>query len=247
MASVFNRLGYYILLLLSAASAVGSFVIGVLAGGAKGAAQHWLLVAGSALVLAGIAVNAIEKVRDSKSIKAAEDIAIQAQTDLTATLNGALAPITSYLGKISASPRAMRKAEIGQLRQAIVQSAVKLTHEKARSAYYEMVGSDLNRVCYSGRAESPREKFSAGTSDGDYLLNLVQAKDLIFVEDIASNPLVTPTTSGYRTVIAVSVTAGDEALGLLTVDAPDIGDLTNVHVQLVRVLANLLGSGIFQA
>ncbi|MER7926975.1 GAF domain-containing protein [Streptomyces sp. NPDC096057] len=243
---MFNRLGYYALLLLSAASAVGSFIVGVLAGSAKGAAQTWLLIGGSVLVLAGITVSAIEKVRDNKSIKAAEDIAIQAQTDLTSTLNGALAPITSYLGKIAASPRALRKAEVGQLRQAIVASAVKLTHEKARSSYYELVVNDLNRVCYSGRAESPRQKFSAGTSDGDYLLNLVRSKDLVFVEDISSNPLVTPASSGYKTVIAVSVTAGDEVLGLLTVDAPAIGDLTDVHVQLVRVLANLLGSGISQ-
>ncbi|MFI5876459.1 GAF domain-containing protein [Streptomyces sp. NPDC051445] len=243
---MFNRLGYYVLLLLSAASAVGSFIIGVLAGSATGAAQKWLLVGGSVLVLAGITVSAVEKFRDNKTIKAAEDIAVQAQTDLTATLNGALAPITSYLGKIAASPRALRKAEIGQLRQAIVESAVKLTHEKARSAYYELVVDDLSRVCYSGRAESPRQKFSAGTSDGDYLLNLVRSKDLVFVEDVSTNPLVTPASSGYKTVIAVSVTAGDQILGLLTVDAPSIGDLTDVHVELVRVLANLLGSGISQ-
>jgi len=59
---------------------------------------------------------------------------------------------------------------------------------------------------------------------------------------------VIPTTAGsYRTVIAVAVTAGLAKLGMLTVDAPDVGDLTAADVELVRVLANLLGSGLVQA
>jgi hypothetical protein len=34
---------------------------------------------------------------------------------------------------------------------------------------------------------------------------------------------------------------------MLTVDATDVGELSQIDVELVRVLANLLGSGLVQA
>jgi hypothetical protein len=59
--------------------------------------------------------------------------------------------------------------------------------------------------------------------------------------------MVTPSTTGYAAVIAVAVTAGPRRFGMLTVDAPEVGQFTHTDVELVRVLANLLGSGQAQS
>lgn len=80
------------------------------------------------------------------------------------------------------------------------------------------------------------------------MLDLVARGDLVFIVDVGRDPMVTPSTPGaYGTVIAVAVTSGSRLIGMLTVDAPASGDLTSTDVELVRVLATLLGSGLAQA
>ena len=251
MPERWRRSGWTVVLTAVAAlCAGGAFVIGVLAGAASGGGRVALLLLGATLAAAGIGLAAVDRIRSDRARRTAEQVALDAQEDLTLTLNGALAPLTSYLGELAAAPsRSARQALLGQVRQAVVDAAVKLTTEGARSALYLMdaVGGSLTRVAYAGRSELPREQFVAGTADGDFVLALVRDGELLFVTDVAVNPLVTPSTSGYATVIAVAVTAGSERLGMITVDAPRTGDLTYSDVELVRVLANLLGAGLAQA
>ena len=71
--------------------------------------------------------------------------------------------------------------------------------------------------------------------------------ELLFIDDVHAHPMVTPSTQGYAAVIAVAVTAGSRRFGMLTVDAPEVALFTHTDVELVRVLANLLGSGQAQS
>lgn len=231
---------------LAVLAAVSAFLVSAQAGKTSGAARGGLLAGGAVLTGCGIVLAAIERTRGERARRSAEQVALDSQEELTLTLNGALAPITSYLGELATTRGATaRQAVSGQLRQAVVDAAVTLTADGARSAYYGMDGRrTLVRAVYGGRSSLPRERFVGGTPDGDFVLDLVQRGDLVFVGDVRVDPLVTPSTSGYRTVIAVAVTAGSRRLGLLTVDAPEPGDLTGADVELVRVLANLLGSGL---
>lgn len=233
---------------VAALAAGGAFLVGVLAGSASGGTRQALLGLGVLLTAAGIVLAAIERGRSERARRTAEQVAVQAEEDLTLTLNGALAPITSYLGELATASREdpVRQALVGQVRQAVVDAAVKLTAEGARSALYELDpgGTSLGRTVYAGRSTLPRERFVAGTADGDFVLELVNDGDLVFVDDIAVSPLVSPSTEGYSTVIAVAVTAGLQPFGMLTVDAPAPGDLTATDVELVRVLANLLATGL---
>ena len=165
---------------------------------------------------------------------------------LTLTLNGALAPITSYLGELAATEDSATRAAIaGQLRQAVVDAVVTLTVAGARSAFYlgDPAQGTLVRAVYAGRSTLPRERFERGTPDGDFVLELVADGELLFVDDVQAHPVVTPNTQGYAAVISVAVTAGSRRFGMLTVDAPQVGQFTQTDVELVRVLANLLGSG----
>lgn len=231
------------------AAAVGAYLVNSSLAGA-GSRRRFLLLLGGGLTAATILFGAAQQYRTNRRLRSAEEVAVDAEEELTLTLNAALAPITDYLASMAdAGDDGDRKVISGQLLQAVVDAAVRLTAPGARSAFYALAanGAALSRVAYSGRATQPRPEFAAGTPDGDFVLDLVQRGDLVFIDDVDAHPLVTPSAPGYRTVIAVAVTAGARKLGMLTVDAPDPGDLTATHVELIRVLANLLGSGVAQA
>jgi hypothetical protein len=234
---------------IAALSAVGAFVVGVEVGAASGRRRTVLLAVGATLTAAGILLAALEGWRRDRARRTALEVALDAEENLTLTLNGALAPLTSYLGELATTgSRADRHALAGQIRQAVVDAAVTLTGPRSRSAFYELHSDDaLDRAVYAGRATEPRERFLAGTPDGDFVLGLVARGELVFVDDVAVHPIVQPSAPGYGTVIAVAVTAGPKRFGLLTVDAPRPGDLSPTDVELVRVLGNLLGCGLAQA
>jgi putative methionine-R-sulfoxide reductase with GAF domain len=230
--------------------AVGAFVDALAAGASHGTRRYVLMGVGGFLTACGILLTAVERWRSEQARRTAMQVAIDTAEELMVTLNGALAPITSYLGDLAVAPGLVeRQAILGQLRQAVVDAAVRLTVAESRSTLYvmEASGDALVRSAYAGRSALPRVRFSTGTADGDFVLDLVQRGDLLFVEDVAAHPLVSPHTTGYTTVIAVAVTSGPQRLGMLTVDAPRPGDLTATDVELVRVLANLLGAGLAQA
>ena len=230
-------------------AAVGAYLVNSLLSSA-GSRRRWLLVLGGALTAATILLAAAQQYRTNRRLQTAEEVAVEAEEELTVTLNAALAPITDYLASMAdATDADDRKVIVGQLLQAVVDAAVRLTAPGARSTFYALDSSErvLSRVAYGGRAAQPRPDFTLGTPDGDFVLDLVDRGDLVFIDDVAQHPLVTPSAPGYRTVIAVAVTAGARRIGMLTVDAPEPGDLTSTHVELVRVLANLLGSGWAQA
>ncbi|GAA4355838.1 GAF domain-containing protein [Angustibacter luteus] len=227
-------------------AAMATFLVSAQAALTRGQTRTWLLAVGA--VLAGIAVltNLLQQQRFRRQRQTLEQVAVDAEAALTLTINGVFAPITSYLGElVSTSSDADRAHVAGQVSQAVVDAAVTLTAAEARSAFYRLDGDGLGltRESWGGRSMQPRPRFSGGTPDGDAVLDIVRQGDFVFVDDVAASPMVTPTTgSGYRTVVAVAVTAGPVPLGLLTVDAPGLGDLSEDDVELVRVLANLLGA-----
>lgn len=241
-----------LLILGAVAAGVGAYLVNS-ALAAAGSRRRMLLVVGGTLTALTILFGAAQQYRTSRRLKTAEEVAVEAEEELTLTLNAALAPITDYLASMADTRDvAGRQVIVGQLLQAVVDAAVRLTAPGARSGFYALEPLDrgppsLHRVAYAGRATQPRLAFHLGTPDGDFVLDLVDRGDLVFIDDVEAHALVTPSAPGYRTVIAVAVTAGARRLGMLTVDAPEPGDLTSTHVELIRVLANLLGSGLAQA
>lgn len=239
-----------VLTVLAVASAVGAYVLSAQAGRASASDRTSLLVLGAALTGVTIMLGGLQQHRTQRSRRTAEQVAIDAEAELILTLNGALAPITNYLGEMAdASTEAERATVAGQLSQAVVDAAVRLTAEGSRSAFYRLDDdwSGLTREVWGGRSMQPRPVFVAGTPDGEAVLGVVRAGDFVFVDDVVASPMVTPTSgAGYASVIAVAVTAGSRPLGLLTVDVPHAGDLGEPDVELVRVLANLLGAGLAQ-
>ena len=48
---------------------------------------------------------------------------------------------------------------------------------------------------------------------------------------------------GYRTFISAAITNGQDAYGMVTVDAPKAGDLVDTDKQIVMLIADLLAIG----
>jgi hypothetical protein len=244
--------GHWLSLVLrggAALATVGAFVVGVEVGTSSGRRRALLLALGAALTFASVALAAFEGWRRDRARRTALQVALDAEESLMLTLNGALAPLTSYLGELAATAnRAARRELAGQIRQAVVDAAVTLTGPESRSAFYEPGdGGVLERAVYAGRGTPPRAVYAPGTIGGDFVLDLVDRGELVFVEDVAGHPLVDPGMPEFASVVAVAVAAGDGRFGLLTVDAPSGGHLTQTDVELVRVLGNLLGCGLAQA
>lgn len=239
--------------LLTAAAigaAAAAYLTSAASGDAHGTTHTVLLVLGAVLAGTTVLIGALQQRRTQRRLATAEQVAVDAEAELLLTLNGALAPITNYLGDMADQRTADGRATVaGQLSQAVVDAAVRLTAEGSRSAFYRLDDDwqGLTREGWGGRSAQPRSAFVAGTPDGDAVLDVVRAGDYVAIDDIAASPMVTPSPgAGYRTVVAVAVTAGSLPLGLLTVDAPHPGDLGPIDVELLRVLANLLGAGLAQ-
>jgi hypothetical protein len=226
--------------------AMATFVVSAQAGDATGPARGWLLALGALLAGLAVVANLLQQRRNRQERRTLEQVAIEAEAGLALTINGVFAPITSYLGELAATTSDAEVAHVvGQVSQAVVDAAVTLTSPEARSAFYRLDGDGLGltRESWGGRSMQPRPRFRAGTPDGDAVLDVVRQGDFVFVDDVLASPMVTPTAgSNYRSVIAVAVTAGPLSMGLLTVDSPQVGDLTENDVELMRVLANLLGA-----
>jgi hypothetical protein len=244
------RRGTDLLNVLGVVAAGSAYLLSAFAGDNEGVARWVLLGLGACAAAGAVAVGALIQRRDRKRIRGAEQAAIDAQEQLTITLNGALAPITSYLGEMGAATDLASRAAIGgKLRQAAVDAVVRLTGPTTRASFYryDERGGCLYLDVYGGRSTLPRDQFQPGDQAGDVLIDLVVRGDLVYLPDVGQDRLITPTNPGdYATVIATAVRAGSRPLGLLTVDASQVGELTPSHVELIRVLANLLGSGLVQ-
>jgi hypothetical protein len=231
-------------------AAGSAYLLSAFAGDATGAGRWVLLGLGALAAAAAVASGALVQRRDRKRLRSAELAAVDAQEQLTITLNGALAPITSYLGEMGAATKPSERAAIGgKLRQAVVDAVVRLTGPTTRASFYRWDAAQRRLVLevYGGRSTLPRDQFTPGSEAGDVLIDLVLRGDLVFLPDVEQDRLITPTNPGdYGTVIATAVSAGPSPLGLLTVDASVAGELTPTHVELLRVLGNLLGSGLAQ-
>jgi hypothetical protein len=245
-----ERVRDYLLTVAAVVAATATYVTSATGGDAVGRTRTALLVLGAVLAGATVIIGALQQRRTQRRLRTAEQVAVDAEAELMLTLNGALAPITNYLGDMADQRTADGRATVaGQLSQAVVDAAVRLTADGSRSAFYRLDDDwqGLTREVWGGRSMQPRGSFAAGTPDGDAVLDVVRAGDYVVVDDVRSSPMVTPSPgAGYLTVVAVAVTAGSLPLGLLTIDAPHVGDLGPTDVELARVLANLLGAGLAQ-
>jgi hypothetical protein len=102
----------------------------------------------------------------------------------------------------------------------------------------------MSALAYQGRGTKPKS-FVTGTERGDSAFALVRAAGDVFVPDLAASVPSGYAGSGrdYATFISASIAtqrAGGAGYGMVTIDAPNAGDLVDTDRQIVILVANLL-------
>ncbi|MEU4651706.1 hypothetical protein [Nocardia fluminea] len=165
---------------------------------------------------------------------------------LRVAMKDALQPLA---GLIAAMPGMNKSERAAQLRCVAIQAngALKLllhNVDRLRAVVYEMVAADgtMKRIDYVGRGGKPPEPFVPGTPRGDLAIAMVRDGETKFAPDIDREPPENYEGSrkGYKTFISAAIKNGEDGYGMVTVDAPNAGDLVDTDKQIVMLVADLL-------
>jgi GAF domain-containing protein len=225
--------------------------LGMQAGAAVVDRQWWTLGAVAASVTAA-GVPAYEQIRKERLRAQAQRAAVDAAVAMQVTMNDALDPIVRQLGRVAtAGGRREREALQEGMVAMVVDSAAHLAGSGRVRASLFRFGPGAPRALvpaqYSGRVDDPLEPITDGTVEGDLVFGIIRHNQHLFCPDLDAEPpagwrLTAPQT--YKSFAAVPVAAGQNAFGMLMVDALEPGGIRRTDVPLIRLLAGLLADAL---
>lgn len=235
---------------VTVAAATGAWVIGSLAYRAEGSWRLLMIAAGAALTGATAGLPLWQHHRASVARTDAVDAAAQARVAMRVALEDALDPMVHVIGRLTelhGRDKAQARGEAIQL--ALNTIAALADASRVRICFYlldEGPPEALRPDGFAGRAGAPTDPLVEGTRAGDAALRLVSERKWIYVADAQHEPIPAWWNREYgsRTLLAGSVTTADSAFGLLTLDAADPGDMAQVDMVLVQLLAALLATAL---
>lgn len=177
-----------------------------------------------------------------------------------------LAPLARQLSIMAKEPPERRSSKLRETISSCVSCASGLAgeHVRTRATYYLRTTRNYKRKTRTdafvpdvtvGRGDEPRSTFHKGDGgEGDAVWAKAEADEHTFVTDTEAAYRAgqlpgwdASRTRAYRTFITVPIRSGDRLVGLLTVNAPKPGDLTEEDVGTMRVIASLVGTAIGMA
>ncbi|WAL65911.1 GAF domain-containing protein [Amycolatopsis cynarae] len=164
----------------------------------------------------------------------------------------ALQPIVEDISTMPYLSKLQRESLLSKLAASCTAALVLLLHgvPRVRAVVFKLNNSRRSMSCmsYYGRGQTPKG-FDASTPRGDRALDLVAAGKNIFVPNLDKQKPSEWEGSGedYKTFISAAITASGNSFGMITVDAPRAGDLVDTDMQVVRLLADLLGIAFAEA
>jgi len=178
----------------------------------------------------------------------AEGREFDARVETIVTMNDALDPIIRLLGTLAHEPKKVEKDKLrAQAIQLVLATAAQLIGpERARASWFRLdSGPPMALIPDSsaGRAGSASTKFVEDTTAGSAAIAMVKRDGDLICNDIDTEPPPdwdSAKKRDYRTFISVSVIAGENAYGMLTLDAINPGDLTTNDMRLLRLMAGAL-------
>ena len=219
---------------------------GTQVGAAVADRQWWTLGAVAASVIAA-GVPAYEQIRKERLRARAQQAAMDAAVAMRVTKNDALDPIVRQLGRVATAPARREKEALQEAATAmVVDSAAQLAGSgRVRACLFRFAPGRPRRLVpsqYSGRVDDPLEPIAEGTPQGDLVFGMIQRNQHLFSPDLDTQPqpgwpVVAPQT--YKSFAAVPVAAGQNAFGMLMVDALEKDGVSRADVPLVRLLAGL--------
>jgi len=246
-----SRLRTYIA--LEAFAVALGYVVAVLWDGLPTTPSRWALVAAGAVAVAiPLAIKSRRELRQEAEARSAETIAIEADTKLRLVVGDVVTPIAEVVGRVHQVRNEPERGSLrGQLKQLIVEAVANLCDgERARATFFELDGGEMRAAAWFGRGDQPETVFTDAPDDrrGQEALLLVRFHDFLLVDDVRAEALPRGAEprpgASYRSFISVAVFCADEALGMLSVDAPEPYAFDETDLNVMRAMAQLLGAGL---
>jgi hypothetical protein len=219
---------------------------GMQAGAAVAGRPWWTLGAVVASVTAA-GVPAYEQIRKERMRARAQQAALDAAVAMRVTMNDALDPIVRQLGRVATAGRHERQALAEAVIPMVLDSAAHLAGTgRVRACLFRFQPGTPRRLVpdqYSGRVDDPLEPITEGTVEGDLVFGMIRHNQHLFCADLDTSPpagwsVTAPQT--YKSFAAVPVAAGQNAFGMLMVDALEPDGVRRADVPLIRLLGGLL-------
>jgi hypothetical protein len=224
----------------------------------------WLVISIVGLVLAAV-VAWVEKVAKDRSQEShtdelkrladAHQLELQLQTAAArVALEDALDPLIESLGKVSTVPREQRGDAANQV---LVQGLHAITHvvgrpgARIRASFFKVLlggerqGLRAARIQSIGRSGRPRDAFHAGTPEGNAVFDMLMKDEILFAKNIRTE---TPTGMDmsrgrdYETFISAPARIEDRIEGMVTVDGPLEGDLSEADLPFIRAVSTVIAT-----
>jgi GAF domain-containing protein len=226
--------------------------LGMQAGAAVTDREWWTLGAVAASVTAA-GVPAYEQIRKERLRAQAQQAAVDAAVAMRVTMNDALDPIVRQLGRVATAGGKREREALQEATVAmVVDSAAHLTGSggRVRACLFRFAPGTPRELVpsqYSGRVDDPLEPITERTVEGDLVFGMIRHNQHLFCPDLDAEPppgwrITAPQT--YKSSAAVPVAAGQNAFGMLMVDALEPDEIQRTDVPLIRLLAGLLASAL---
>ncbi len=225
--------------------------LGMQAGAAVSYRPWWTLGAVAASVTAA-GVPAYEQIRKERLRAMTQQAAVDAAVTTQVTMNDALDPIVRQLGRVATAANRREREALQEATVAmVVDSAAHLAGSgRVRACLFRLApGSPRSLVPaqYSGRVDDPLEPITEGTVEGDLVFGMIRHNQHLFCPDLDAGPpagwrVTAPQT--YKSFAAVPLAAGQNAFGMLMVDALEQDGIRRTDVPLIRLLAGLLADAL---
>ena len=236
----------YLTTVISLAGVALATFFGVQAG-AGGPGRPWWALGAVAASVTAAGVPAYEQIRKERMRARAQRAAVDASVTMRVTMNDALDPIVRQLGRVVTAGKHDRQALAEATIPMVVDSAAHLAGSgRVRACLFRFAPGTpavLVPAHYSGRVDDPLQPIAEGTAEGDLVFGMIRHNQHLFCPDVDASPppgwrVVAPQT--YKSFAAVPVAAGQNAFGMLMVDALDPGGIRRADVPLIRLLGGLL-------
>lgn len=175
--------------------------------------------------------------------------------ELKVVMHDCLQPLARcILSLVTKTTQTKRMHALPNVLWTILTAAIAVTAtDGSRASFFRRVtknGEDLlvpDEVLSIGRGDAPVSRFARSDGEGKDVWRAAEADQVVFYPDIltAGPPdLDRDRERHYRTFITAPIQVKGSLAGLLTINAPSPGDLTDDDVGIMRVLATLAGVAI---
>ena len=217
--------------------------------------KWWLL--GIGLLAAAIAavtplVDALVRKRRRATM---EERILEARQDEVVAINDALDPLIETLGELIRTQPTQRPSALERMKTQVLNSASQAIGQgRTRVNYFEIDAATKPHrlVCkgHAGRHTKPRTVFRRDREDGLWVFGLLEKNQHWFCPSVTEQPPPgwdKNRTRTYETFLSVPASYGTEAVGMITADAPESGQLREQDAPLLRVFGTILALGVMLA